>query len=1340
MKSFFLLIGLVVFLFCPVSLFAADGDNPGVSDSWLNAAMRNIEKKEYEPSLQELDYRGESFTHPKFHLANRANNLRAYFDENGMELISKEISEEEKWNLKIKSIEVTGGKDEKVFSDLDVDIDGNNIVCTGDGIEIVYSNSKSGIRQSISIQEGIKTERIDFIIEAENLNISSGRDRFVLNSGKQEIIYAVDKIEDVNGREVLYSLSNAEDKLKISLGEEELIYPIIVTANITSSSLPAEDLIVSTSAKDRDLSETPDWSLDFIGGDRASVSSAGDVNGDGYSDVVVGLWAYSHDGAAFVFYGSVSGLDTIPAWTAEPNEQEEGAYFGWSVSGAGDVNGDGYSDVIVGARHYDNGEDDEGAAFVYYGSSSGLSSSADRIYESNQANAQFGSSVSGARDVNGDGYSDVIVGAPGVPGYGLYGSVFVYYGSASGLPPSLASWTVVDPDGGIYFGCSVSSAGDVNGDGYSDVIIGDDNYSNGESYEGTAYVYYGGSSGLSTSPDWQAETDEEGAYFGASVSSAGDVNGDGYSDVIVGASQAGEEYEGKAYIYYGSFAGLLLVPSWTAECDSSMAGFGVSVSGAGDVNGDGYSDVIVGAPGYNDDNGVIFVYNGGPLGLPLSPDWTAEPISEVLYVGGSVSTAGDVNGDGYSDVIVGARQNAFVYHGSSSDPTTESNWSKEGGQANAYFGCSVSGAGDVNGDGYSDVIIGAYGYNDGGSEVGRAYVYHGSSPLPSASPNWTAQSDQEDAHFGVSVSGAGDVNGDGYSDVIVGATTYDDGQMDEGAVFVYHGSSSGLSTSPSWTAAETDQAFAFFGGSVSGAGDVNGDGYSDVIVGAWGFDEEGANRGVAFVYYGSSTGLSASSDWSAQSDEAGAEFGVSVSGAGDVNGDGYSDVVVGAHRYDKGENDEGAVFVYHGSSSGLSSLPNWTAESNQADSRFGASVSSAGDVNGDGYSDVIVGAYYYSNGETNEGRAFVYHGSSTGLPSSPDWTAESDQAGAYFGTSVSSAGDVNGDRYSDVIIGANYYTHGEQYEGRAFLYNGSPWGLSTVSYDWTAESNQASAFFGSSVSSAGDVNGDGYSDVIVGAYNYANGQTGEGGAFLYYGNKGGLSLIPTQSTQDGSHPVQLGNLTGTSGVQLNLLGRTPGGRGRVKLQWEVKELGQLFDEVFGETIIYESASWYDTDVDGVEISEEVTGLSGGTAYHWRVRLLYDPVYYEGSLHSRWLSIGPNGWNETDFITTDLSGIEDNPGEIANLQLSVFPSISTRDFSIIFYVSEEEAKADINLSVYNKVGMKVANIFTGRKKQGTHSVNWYGMSSSSQPLPDDIYFISLKKGKKEQLVRKVVLLR
>src|SRR5206468_1844262 len=120
-----------------------------------------------------------------------------------------------------------------------------------------------------------------------------------------------------------------------------------------------------------------------------------------------------------------------------------------------------------------------------------------------------------------------------------------------------------------------------------------------------------------------------------------------------------------------------------------------------------------------------------------------------------------------------------------------------------------------------------------------------------------------------------------------------------------------------------------------------------------------------------------------------------------------------------------------GSASGLATSPAWTAESNQANAQFGSAVATAGDVNGDGYADVIVGASLFDNGETYEGRAFVYLGSASGLVTSPVWTAESDQAGALFGSSVATAGDVNGDGFSDVIVGASSYDNGQTNEGRA---------------------------------------------------------------------------------------------------------------------------------------------------------------------------------------------------------------------------------------------------------------------------------------------------------------------
>jgi hypothetical protein len=458
------------------------------------------------------------------------------------------------------------------------------------------------------------------------------------------------------------------------------------------------------------------------------------------------------------------------------------------------------------------------------------------------------------------------------------------------------------------------------------------------------------------------------------------------------------------------------------------------------------------------------------------------------------------------------------------DPlASASTWTAESNEEYVYFGWSVATAGDVNGDGYSDVIIGAPEYDNGETDEGRAYVYHGSASGLSPVPDWTAESNQAAALFGYSVSTAGDVNGDGYDDVIIGAPDYE-------SAYVYHGSASGLAIDPAWTV-QGEQETADFGHSVSTAGDVNNDGYSDIVIGANQYDAGSGHEGAAFTYHGSASGLSTAPDWIAAGDQMAGEFGTSVSNAGDTNGDGYDDVIIGEPFWNDFSHalfDLGKVVLFRGSSAGLSATPEWTAEGERDGAEFGWAVSTAGDVNGDGYDDVIVGSYaYIVDLGSHEGRAYVYHGSSAGPSVSPDWITEGTQVYAHFGLSVSTAGDVNGDGYSEVIVGANYFSHWEVNEGCAFVYHGSASGLAAT-HSWSTESDQDSAFLGTSVSTAGDVNGDGFADVIVGAHMYDNGQEDEGRAYVYHGSASGLpattpppatptpSLTPTLSTAVGS--------------------------------------------------------------------------------------------------------------------------------------------------------------------------------------------------------------------------------
>ena len=699
----------------------------------------------------------------------------------------------------------------------------------------------------------------------------------------------------------------------------------------------------------------------------------------------------------------------------------------------------------------------------------------------------------------------------------------------------------------------------MNGDGYSDVIVGSPLYDNGQTDEGKCFAYLGSSSGIAVTPVWTKESNHTGGWFGISVSTAGDMNADGFADVILGGNYIdnGQTDEGRAFVYLGYSGGLNNGSAIIYESNQSSSEFGFSVATAGDINGDGFSDVIIGAHEFDNPStgeGAAFVYLGSATGMGTTPGWT-----------------------------------------------------DEGNQANANFGNSVSTAGDVNGDGYSDVIVGVPSFDNGQNSEGAAFVYYGSDLGLSTFSNWSAEGNQADAFFGVSVSAAGDVNGDGYSDVIVGAYLIDNGESDEGAAFVFHGSASGLSLSSNWSD-EGNQNEARFGSSVSTAGDVNGDGYSDVIIGSYRFENGQVDEGAAFVYHGSSSGLSLTSNWSAESNQVDARFSYSVSTAGDVNGDGYSDVIVGAYLFDNGQLNEGAAFVYHGSASGLSLASNFSAESNKVSAFFGWSVSTAGDINGDGYSDVIVGAYGFDDGQSLEGSAFVYHGSASGLSLTSNWNAESNQSGATFGFSVSTAGDVNGDGYSDVIIGAQLFDNGEVNEGRAFVYQGSPSGLSDTS-NWNSEGNQIQSYFGYSVSTAGDVNGDGYSDVIIGAKYFTNGQIDEGAAFVFYGgSNGGLTSTVRQFKFGSSDVVSSESNTGTNGsVRLQHFAKSPFGIGQGRIVYETKANGIPFSgSIISNSTSYNSSppAFTNLGLTGTNVSQDMTGFNSDKQYKWRARAQY----------------------------------------------------------------------------------------------------------------------------------------
>jgi len=415
-------------------------------------------------------------------------------------------------------------------------------------------------------------------------------------------------------------------------------------------------------------------------------------------------------------------------------------------------------------------------------------------------------------------------------------------------------------------GVSVANAGDVNGDGYDDIIVGGFRYQHPKPKAGPVYIYFGGQK-ADNLPDVSLRDKGEGGLFGWSVAGAGDLNGDGYDDVIVGVrrSYARGESGGRVYIYYG---GLNMddAPALTLTTGETFDGFGESIAGVSDLNGDGFADVAIGA------------YRGKKRG---------DPGKAYIYFGGK-------DMDNLPDLVLSAK--------------SRFDW----------FGKSLAGAGDVNGDGLADIIIGAPCHRVDRRVVGQGYIYFGS-PQMDDLPDVILKSNSLRERLGWSVAGAGDLNGDGYDDVIVG-TMKGRRRRREGLVQVYFGGPQMDSRSD--VTLNGQGAITWFTNSIAGVGDVNGDGSADVLVGSYCNPKVTQSPGLAYLYFGGSQ-MASLPDVILTKKEVSGWFGWVVAGGGDINGDGKADVVIGALKVGRGGIRQTYVYTTKGLSSqnGASTSP-----------------------------------------------------------------------------------------------------------------------------------------------------------------------------------------------------------------------------------------------------------------------------------------------------------------------------------------------------------------------------------------------------------------------------------